>query len=441
MRKGIVLIQHLIISSITLLILLGIVFSFFYFVPDILIKPQKYFNISLSLNDFQFLVLHISLIVVSVLVSYIIYLLLSSKTRAELIALNKTRVLKASLERFEKLYDEAPVPYITINEAGEIYKPNKAALRFFGVVLKEIEGKNIFYYQPKEDSEKIEKLIRYYKSGLSIDREEVRLITKNGAIKWVLLSVFGLKNFGVSKRTGLVSIFDITEQKKLDQAKTEFVSLASHQLRSPAATIKWYMDMLLSDNFGELSPKQKDYLARIHQVNEDMIDLIETLLNVSKIEIGSIKAESKPTNAIELADSVLAELVHQIEEKNINIEKQYNNNLKNIESDPKLLRIIIQNLISNAVKYTPNEGKITVIFKESLRDKSIIISDTGIGIPKDQQNKIFGKLFRASNAPSIVGGQGTGLGLYMVKSITEAMGGNISFVSEENNGSTFTLKF
>jgi len=439
MKKSLLLTEHLTISSVVLCILLGLVFLFFYVTEDVLSRPQIYFSTDLSSAEVQFLIIRIALVLISVLVSCIIYLLLSMHTRTELAIIGATKSLNTSLEQFEKLYEEAPVPYIILNEAGEIHKPNKAALRFFGVVPGEIEGKNLFHYQPEEDKDKIEKLFRYYKSNIPINNEEVRMITKSGAVRWALLSVFEIINPENSTRAGLATIFDITEHKKLDQAKTEFVSLASHQLHTPVATVKWFMEMLLSNDIGELSPKQKDYAVRVQKVNEEMIDLVETLLNVSRIEVGSLKIESKPTNVVELAESVLTELSSQIEAKNIIIDKQYNDNLKDIQSDPKLLRIAIQNLLSNAVKYTPEGGTIAITFKDSfLGDKTIIVSDTGAGIPKNQQDKIFTKLFRADNVTP--GTQGTGLGLYLVKSMVEQMGGNISFVSEENKGSTFTIK-
>jgi two-component system, OmpR family, phosphate regulon sensor histidine kinase PhoR len=438
MRKSLLLAEHLTISVVMLIILLGIVFLSFSLVKDVLMDPQRYFSTDLSVSEVQFVIVYLSLVIVSVLVSYIIYLLLTLRTRAEIMVLKANKTLSASLEQFKRLYEGAPVPYIILNEKGEILESNKAALRFFGVVQNEIEGKNLFSYQTKENLEKAEKLLQYYRSDIPIDKEETQMITKSGAVKWVLLSVFemrDLKNYG---RNGLATIFDITERKQLDQAKTEFVSLASHQLRTPVSTVKWYTDMLLSGSFGELLPKQTEYMNIIQEVNEEMIGLIDTLLNVSRIEIGSLKPDLKKINVEELAESVLTELSSQIEEKNININKQYNNNLENIESDPKLLRIVIQNLLSNAVKYTPPDGEVSIVFKDSFTEKAIIISDTGIGIPEKDQDKIFTKLFRADNAGS---SQGTGLGLYLVKSIMKTMGGDISFVSEENKGSTFTIVF
>ena len=363
MQKNHFLITHLSISLVVLVVLLCLVYLSFLVLPDLLANPQKYFSTDLPSEEIQFLIIQISFVVISVLVAYVVYLLFSYNTRAEIVAWSATKSLSSSLKQFEKLYEESPVPYMILNKNGEIDRPNKAALRFFGVVPNEINGKNLFYYQPTEDKEKTEKLIRYYKSNIPIDREEIRFITKEGLTKWTLFSVFKLNDLdGV--RAGLATIFDITEQKKLEQAKTEFVSLASHQLRTPVATIKWYMDMLLSGSLGQLSDKQEEYLNRIHKVSEEMVDLVDMLLNISRIEAGSLKVESKSINVAELTESVLVELSAQIEQKRIIIEKQYHNHLNNVESDPKLLRIVIQNLISNAIKYTPEDGRVSISFKE-----------------------------------------------------------------------------
>ena len=431
--------EHLIIAGASLFILLGLLYLSSLFMEDFSTDSITIFGTEFLIADIQPHIIQILFIVVSVLVSYLIYLLLSLRTRAELTAAIATRSLSNSLAHFEKLYEEAPVPYVILNEKGEIIKPNKATLRFFGVVLEEIEGKNLFSLCFEEDQEKAEKLFRYYKSNLPINSEEIRLITKKGAVKWVLLSVFGETSFNNLKKARLGVIFDITERKQLDQAKTEFVSLASHQLRTPVSTIRWYTDMLLSNSFGELSGEQKEYVETIHKVNQGMIELIDTLLNVSRIEMGSLKIDLKPTNVSDLVESVLVELSSQIEEKNINIEKNYGGNFENIESDPKLLRIVIQNLISNAVKYTQPNGTVSITLKDSFKEKAIVVTDTGVGIPEKDQEKIFTKLFRAGNVDVLSSSQGTGLGLYLVKSIMETMGGSISFVSEENKGSTFTI--
>ena len=372
----------------------------------------------------------ISLVIIIVFFSYIIYLLLTYNTRFDLEIWNATKKVALSKEQFKRLYENAPVPYLLLNKNAEIHDPNKAALRFFGVLPEEIDGKNIFSYISGEDRGPAERLFQYYKSGMPINRKEVDMVTKKGDIRSVQLSVF---------ETGLAMIFDITEQKRLDKAKTEFVSLASHQLKSPLATTKWLTEMLTSADFGELSPKQQEYIDKLHDANEDMVDLVNVLLNVSRIEMGSLFVDMKVTNVEELSESVLHELSFLINKKGIRINRKYHGLLKNIRSDPKLLRIVIQNLISNALKYTPEGGTVTITFEEVAGERRIKVSDTGLGIPKSQQDQVFTKLFRADNIRGLVDNQGTGLGLYLVKSVVGVIGGSISFVSEENKGSTFTI--
>ena len=434
-------IKHLILSVCVFGALFGLVRFSYSLIADILANPQAYFDVPMSVAEVNLFLIYTSMVVVSVLVSYILYLLLLAGSRAKAVAVVRTRYLSTTLEQLTDIYEGAPVPYLILNDEGNILIPNKAALRFFGVVQEEIQDKNLFYFQPEEDKEKADKFLSYYKARVTLNREEVRMKTKNGQVKWALLSVFKIKDPTGQGRTGLAVLFDITEEKELDRAKTEFVSLASHQLGTPIATVKWYIDVLLSPDLGELTPKQKEYLERIYKVNQNMIELVDTLLNVSRIEIGSIAMEKKSTNVPEIIESIFLELSSQIESKRIQIQKEYNGNLDNINSDPKLLRIIAQNLLSNAIKYTPEGGAVSVVLKQSWNERAIIVSDTGIGIPATQQDKIFNKLFRARNTRTLKGDRGTGLGLYLVKSLVETLGGKISFVSEENKGTTFTVKF
>jgi two-component system, OmpR family, sensor histidine kinase VicK len=437
MNKKPVFVQHAIISLIAFAILLGIIFSIFSFIPEILTFSQVYTETKLTPEEMQYLSVQILLVIVSVLLSYVFYLLLSSRTRSEILAFKHNKIIDSSLRQFTKLYEESPVPYILLDEEGGIHNPNKSALRFFEVIQEEIEGKNIFDLQIDQKSEKNDRLIRYFKSNIPINRQEVQFVTKSGDVKWVIFSIFNTKNGDYS---GLATIFDITEQKKLDKAKTEFLSLASHQLRTPVATIKWYLEMLLSNKEKSTPEKQEEYLLRTQKVTEDMVELIDALLNVSRIEIGSIKPEIKEVNLIEIVEGILNEMIYMTEQKKIEVIKKYRGNLSKVTTDPKIIRIVIHNLISNSFKYTLPNGKVTIELSESFGKSTITISDTGVGIPKDEQSKIFSKMFRALNVKNLIGNQGTGLGLYLVKSLLDIIGAKISFISEENVGSKFTIK-
>ncbi len=239
------------------------------------------------------------------------------------------------------------------------------------------------------------------------------------------------------KMTGVIMIFrDITKEKEIDRAKTEFVSLASHQLRTPLTAINWSVEMLLAENFGRLTPDQEENLKKIYNHSQRMVGLVNALLNASRIELGTLVIETKPTDLKDVANSVLDELLVQIKNKKLKVKKSYDKNLSMINVDPKLIRIVFQNLLSNAVKYTLEKGTISLMIKKQKPDVLIKVSDTGYGIPKNQQSKIFTKLFRADNVKE-KDPDGTGLGLYIVKSIMEQSGGKIWFESKENKGTTF----
>ncbi len=237
---------------------------------------------------------------------------------------------------------------------------------------------------------------------------------------------------------GAIEVFrDITKEKEIDRAKTEFVSLASHQLRTPLSTINWYAEMLLAGDAGKISKEQRKYVDEIYRGNQRMVALVGDLLNVSRIEVGSFTVDPEPTNILELADQIVTDLEPRIFKRKLGLEEHYDKDIPVMNIDPKLTGIVIDNLLSNAVKYTPIGGHIDFsIQKKTSNSLLISVKDNGYGIPEAQKGRIFSKLFRADNVLNKET-DGTGLGLYITKAIVEYSGGKIWFDSIENQGTTF----
>lgn len=248
---------------------------------------------------------------------------------------------------------------------------------------------------------------------------------------------------------GCVVVFrNVTKEREVDKVKSEFVSLASHQLRTPLSVINWYSEMLLDGDAGQLNEEQKKYVEEVYKGNQRMVELVNSLLNVSRLELGTFTVEPELIDIAALVKSAVSELEPQIIEKKLNFKEHYGKGLPMFSADSKLLRMVFQNLISNAVKYTPESGEINAYMDmiesgedfggKNIKEKSIafFISDTGYGITQSQQDKIFSKLFRADNVRE-KDMEGTGLGLYIVKAIVDLSGGSIWFESAENIGTTF----
>lgn len=242
------------------------------------------------------------------------------------------------------------------------------------------------------------------------------------------------------KVLGTIIIFrDITEQIEIDRSKTEFVSIVSHQLRTPLSAIKWYTEVILGQSIGKINDKQRKYLNEIHTGNQKMVSLVSSLLNMSRIELGTLATDIKNVDIIENIKAILTEISPIVTIKKLHISKKFPKKLL-VDTDSKLFSVIVQNLITNAVNYTPEKGSVNITITKGKSKITLIVKDSGYGIPKSEQNKIFTKFFRAQNA-KLVSQEGTGLGLYINKVIIEKVfGGKIWFESEENKGTTFFVE-
>jgi len=235
----------------------------------------------------------------------------------------------------------------------------------------------------------------------------------------------------------LVILHDVTREKIIERMKTEFVSLAAHQLRTPLSAIKWALRMVLDGDLGPITEEQRDFMEKTYSSNERIITLINDLLNVTRIEEGRYLYRPILTDIESVVQFVIDSYKEEIEKRKIKFEfKKPEKKLPKVMLDVEKMRLAIQNLLENAIRYTQPEGRVTASLKYVKKEIEFSIKDTGIGIPKDQQERIFTKFFRGGNAIRLET-KGSGLGLFIVKNIIEAHGGKIWFESEEGKGTTF----
>jgi signal transduction histidine kinase len=225
--------------------------------------------------------------------------------------------------------------------------------------------------------------------------------------------------------------------RELDVAKSEFVSVAAHQLRTPLSGIKWTLNLLINGDLGPLSAEQKEFLKKSYDSNERMISLINDLLMADRAESGKQRFIISPWPPLEIFDSVIFESLPLARKKKITIGfKNRPTDLPKVRVDKDKLWAAFQNLLENAVRYTLDGGTVTVDFEIKNGFLEVSIADSGIGIPEGQQDKIFTRFFRGSNAIKIET-SGSGLGLYIARSIIERFGGKLWFKSSEHVGTTF----
>jgi len=352
------------------------------------------------------------------------------------------RRLALSQQRDEAMLQGMGEGLIAVDAEGRIVTANPVAVQLLGVEETKVG-------RPIQDAYQLYDLSGKGDTVLPADQRPSLRVLKTGEI---VHDVYGFHSADGQKHqlsisaspvklegkvVGVVTILrDVTKEKEIDRMKTEFISLASHQLRTPLSAIKWFCEMLVSGDAGKLKPDQMEFAKNISDSTERMIALVNALLNISRIESGRIMIDPKPTDLGELVGGIINDLKAKTEEKQQTLIISVNEGLPKINVDPRLIGQVYLNLLTNAVKYTPKGGEITVFI--SRKDDEVIsqVTDNGYGIPKEQQGRIFEKFFRAANAVKVET-DGTGLGLYLIKAVVESSGGKIWFKSEEGKGTTF----
>jgi signal transduction histidine kinase len=228
--------------------------------------------------------------------------------------------------------------------------------------------------------------------------------------------------------------------KQLDQTKDEFISMASHQLRTPLTTIKGYLSMVLEGDVGPVTKNEKQMIQQAFDSAERMVFLIGDLLNVSRLQSGKFVIDNKPTDLIKMVKTEVEQLKDTAEHHGLKLICNTPDKLPLFNLDDTKIRQVVMNFMDNAIYYTPAGGTITVNLEANPDTISYTVVDTGLGVPKEEQHHLFTKFYRAGNARKMRP-DGTGLGLFMAKKVIVAQGGAIIFKSEEGKGSTFGFSF
>jgi len=329
-----------------------------------------------------------------------------------------------------------------VDKGGKILMLNPAAAKMLKLSAQDVVGKDYIETVPAADNDG--QIIPREKRSLNVVLSSGQSFTNHTANYYVRSD--GTKFPGAITTSpiifenniigAIITFRDITHEKEVDRMKTEFLSLASHQLRTPLSAIRWFVEILLSGDAGPLNREQREFLGNVDESTNRMVALINDLLNITRIESGRIIIDPKPTDLGKLIEGIMAEVKSKYLAKSQKIILSIHPKLDKINVDPNLVRAVYLNLINNSIKYTPAGGEITIFI--SRKGDSILsqVSDNGVGIPQAEQKRVFQKFFRGRNIVKKVV-EGTGLGLYLVKAIIESSNGKIYFKSEENKGTTF----
>jgi signal transduction histidine kinase len=349
----------------------------------------------------------------------------------------RTRQLSEGLGRLESLVESIKLGVIMVDLSLNVVLANSAAKIIFGkspkepLLFSEVEGR-------LKDVQLSQTLSRYVQNGKSTIAKEAVF---DGRHFRVFISTVRdiVEKFFIG---AVMVIEDVTAEKMLDQMRTEIVSTTSHQLRTPLSLIKGNLEMVLGGNIGKITKEQKDVLGEVFLSNERMIELVNDLMDVSKITEGKFALKLEPIQLDDLVAQTVEKMLPYAQSKGVSLTYVTSpKSLPEVNADVHRIKDALQNLIDNAIKYSKinHKGQVQVSVEQDESDGflRVAIKDNGVGIPKNEQAEVFQRFFRASNSVKMDPGGGTGLGLYIAKAVIEQSGGKIWFESEENKGTTF----
>jgi PAS domain S-box-containing protein len=356
------------------------------------------------------------------------------------------RQIRADVAKLKAILTSIGEGMVVIDSMAKISKVNAEAVKLWGWKETELMGQDFFEFfklvNEKAEvfplSNKSEKILKAGKPVHYSLSDSLFLVAKDQ--NRIPISINASPIFLGDEYIGFVVTFEnISKEMQIDKAKSEFVSLAAHQLGTPLTAIRWNLELFMTNMDGKLDNENVALIDTSQNTVNNMADLVNQFLNVSRIELNKISVNPVPVELNKLVDDVVAEQKVSYITKHQKLTKEYSDNLPIINLDRSLMRIVVQNLVSNAIKYTPAKGTIKISIVKHREAVEFSVEDSGIGIPLAQQSRLFSKMFRADNARKN-NIEGNGLGLYIVKQIVNLTKGDISVESEEGKGTKFTVK-
>ena len=357
---------------------------------------------------------------------------------------DRTEELRQQYERDRIILASVDTAVILMNREGKIENANPAAVEMLRCPADACSGEDykklidIRLHRkslPKKDHP-IANALRYGREMRSDPSRRLSVMRHDNILIPIWMVVKPLKK-GKTVYGAMVVMQDITEERRVDYLKSEFISLASHQLRTPLSSLQWYAELLGEDK--DLTPQQKEFVSEMSSAAKRMNNLIDSLLHAARLEGGSITPHKNMVPMNTLLMDLTEELRRSAKEKKIAITVKLPRRQVELNTDSILLHVVFKNLFSNAVKYTKPGGTVSVTMKAGKTHVEIAVSDTGIGIPKKDLKRLFQRLFRASNVLKM-DTDGNGLGLFITKMIVDSLKGTIHVKSIEGKGTTFTVR-